>query len=62
MCYIWKQITLISLAGCGDGHIRTVSLGFVIFVGVVLPLVIVALWICWECCYEEDEEEDEENK
>lgn len=34
--------------------------GFVVFVGVVLPVVMVALWTSWECCYEVDEEDEEE--
>ena len=37
-------------------------IGFVIFVGLLLPAVMVALWTFWECCYEEDEDEDEDNR
>ena len=36
--------------------------GFFVFVGVVLPVVMVALWISWEFCYETDDENEEENR
>ena len=32
------------------------------FVGLLLPMVMFALWTFWECCYEEDEDEDEDNR
>ena len=35
-----------------------ICLGFVLFVGVVFPIVIVSLWTFWECCYETNEEEE----
>lgn len=34
--------------------------GFIVFVGVVLPLVMVSLWMFWECCYEVEEDDSEE--
>ena len=32
------------------------------FISIILPVVMLALWIFWEYCYEEDEEEDEDNR
>ena len=36
--------------------------GFVVFVGLVLPGAMVAMWMFWECCYEVDEEDEEDNR
>lgn len=36
--------------------------GFIVFMAILLPGVMLALWMFWECCYEEDEEEDEDNR
>ncbi len=39
---------------------------FVLFVGVVFPLVVLGLWVFWECCHETEGEEsdndEEENR
>ena len=34
---------------------------FVLFVGVVFPLVVVGLWAFWECCHETDREHDDQD-
>ena len=36
--------------------------GFVVFVGLVLPGSMVAMWMFWECCYEVDEEDEEDSR
>lgn len=38
------------------------SPGFVVFVGLVLPAAMIAMWMFWECCYEVDEEDEENNR
>ena len=40
----------------------SLSLGFVLSVGILLPGLMVGLWLFWECCYEVDEEDEEENR
>ena len=32
------------------------------FVGVVVPGLMVGMWMFWECCYEVDEEDEEDNR
>ena len=51
----------LSYTNCLLIFVYTVT-AFVLFVGVVFPLVVLGLWIFWECCRETDRDQSEDEE